>query len=311
MDFYLDAFLMENLLMNFAVLYITAWLVRIKPSIPRLTLSALLGAAYSCYSFLIGFGSDWMFGLSKVIVSFLMLLIAFHFVNIKSLLKMFAAFYGAGFLMAGAILGIMFAFKIPGQVENGVICWYYSSTALSLIMGVLTTVLIVKTFLEIFRRKEVDNGLRADLKVELNGKHLQFSGLLDTGNELRDPLSGTPIVVIEYKRLRDLFDEKTQKQLDNADDLVNAFGSIDDFKRRLRLIPFKSIGKSAGVLPGIRTDRLYITYGGKTNVTENSVLCVSNQSLSAAGEYEAIINPDILKNLKSVGGGVNVFKKSC
>lgn len=313
MDFYLDAFLMENLLMNFAVLFIASWLMRVKPSVPRLTLAATLGAAYSCYSFLVGFGADWMLGVSKVIISFLMILIAFRYAGFKQLLKLFAAFYGSGFLMAGAILGIMFAFSIPGEVENGVICWYYNSTFLSMVMGVLTVILIVKTLLDIFRRKEVDNGLRAELLIEMGGRQITAGGFMDTGNQLRDPVTGLPVIIAEYKDMRDLFDEETQKELDTGvDDFVKALGNsgVSDIKRRFRLIPFTSIGKNYGLLPGIRIDKLYIKYNGKTKIAANTIICLSNQKLSVSGEYSAIINPDIIKNLKNVGGGMDVFKKS-
>lgn len=68
--------------------------------------------------------------------------------------------------------------------------------------------------------------------------------LRDTGNELRDPISGNPVLVVGPKVAERLLG-LTQRQLENP---VEAVGYLPG----LRLIPFHTVGKNNGLLLGMR-----------------------------------------------------------
>ncbi len=94
----------------------------------------------------------------------------------------------------------------------------------------------------IFREKQH----RDLLPVELSYKQQKISiwALRDTGNTLKDPVSGKPVLVIGPKaacRLTGL----TQRQLENP---VETMGVIPG----LRLIPYHSVGMNKGLLLGMK-----------------------------------------------------------
>ena len=68
--------------------------------------------------------------------------------------------------------------------------------------------------------------------------------LRDTGNELRDPISGNPVLIVGPKVAERLLG-LTRQQLENP---VEAVG----FLPGLRLIPFHTVGKNNGLLLGMR-----------------------------------------------------------
>ena len=312
MDFYIDSFFMVNILMNFAVLYICAWLIRRRPVYFRLLLAAAVGSLYSCFAFLFGFDNQVIATISKVAVSLIMVVISFKYYGVKKLFETFVAFIGSGFLIAGAVLGLMFAFSIPGSFENGVINWQMNSSALDLFVALVLVFIIVKALIDIFRRKHIDNKLRAKIIVDISGNRIECEGLMDTGNDLRDPISGQAIVVLEYIHARELFDVEVRNLLDkSSESLVENISKVTDenIMKRFRLIPFSSLGNESGVLPGLRVDKLFMNFEGRWSKVENAVVCLSNQKLSTSGEYTALINPDIIKSLKRIGGDESVLKK--
>ncbi len=84
------------------------------------------------------------------------------------------------------------------------------------------------------------------------GKTVSLTALLDTGNTLKDPLSGWPVLVVDAsvgERLMDL----TQKEL--RDPMATILSGTH---KGLRLIPYHGVGQPCGLLLGLKTDSLYM-----------------------------------------------------
>ena len=86
------------------------------------------------------------------------------------------------------------------------------------------------------------------LSVELvNGSvHLCLTALVDTGNTLRDPVTGEPVLIISHKAAFMLTGLTRQQLSDPLTTMEKAPIS------GLRLIPYHSIGKDNGMLLGMR-----------------------------------------------------------
>lgn len=84
------------------------------------------------------------------------------------------------------------------------------------------------------------------LPVELTYKDEKISlwALQDTGNTLRDPISGNPVLIVGPKVAQRLVG-LTQQQLENP---VESLGCLPG----LRLIPYHTVGTSKGLLLGMR-----------------------------------------------------------
>lgn len=96
------------------------------------------------------------------------------------------------------------------------------------------------------------------LPVEIsgNGKRVRLVALLDTGNQLRDPITGEPVLVIDCQqafRLTGLGLEQLKHPLDTmtAPPLPG-----------LRLIPYRAVGAENGLLLAMRFPK--ISMGGRT-----------------------------------------------
>lgn len=84
------------------------------------------------------------------------------------------------------------------------------------------------------------------IPVELNykGKQLRLMALRDTGNTLRDPLTGSSVLVVGAEAAMEL----TGLTIQQLKSPLEAIGAIPG----LRLIPYRSVGQEAGFLLAMR-----------------------------------------------------------
>ena len=122
-------------------------------------------------------------------------------------------------------------------------------------------------------------GTSTYIPVELHygNKCMHLTALQDTGNLLRDSLTGQPVLVINPDAAQYLTG-LTLQQLHNPVQAVT-----DGVIPGLRLIPFKSLGQSGGMLLAVRMEEVKIgTRKGST------LVAFAPNGLSNEGEYQAL-----------------------
>ncbi len=111
-------------------------------------------------------------------------------------------------------------------------------------------------------------------------RQVRLMALHDTGNTLRDPLTGTPVLVAGPRIGWELSGLTAEELRDPAAAVVSHPG--------LRLIPYHAVGKSAGLLPAVRVGKARI--GNR----ERSVLVAfSPEGLGQTGEFEGLIGGEL------------------
>lgn len=115
------------------------------------------------------------------------------------------------------------------------------------------------------------------IELSYGGKCLRLTALQDTGNMLRDPITGRPILVICSEAAQKL----TGLTLQQLQSPVQALTDADI--PGLRLIPYKAVGQPGGVLLALRLQRVKI---GKWE--GNSLVAFAPSGLSDEGAYQAL-----------------------
>lgn len=120
---------------------------------------------------------------------------------------------------------------------------------------------------------------REYIPVELcyNGKKIRLLALRDTGNMLRDPITGQGVLVVDAQAGQTLLG----LTLDQLEDPIGAVASAS--VPGLRLLPYRSIGSPQGMLAAIRLDNTKIgDFRGST------VVAFAPQSLDSEGIYRGL-----------------------
>ena len=132
-----------------------------------------------------------------------------------------------------------------------------------------------------------------DIKLYMGDSMAEVRALADTGNSLRDSLSGGGVVIAEYEAIKSILPD-IRPEGDDSVRLFEAFAETD-IRNRLRLIPFKSIGEKNGLLLGIKTDGARIDVPGQGKLEKKDVIvCVYMGKLDNSGRFSAIINYEII-----------------
>jgi stage II sporulation protein GA (sporulation sigma-E factor processing peptidase) len=98
------------------------------------------------------------------------------------------------------------------------------------------------------------------VRVEITYKKRKstFKGIVDSGNFLRDPITGRPCIVVDSSLLRDLFPKKLLDMAENG--ALSVLGVEDDIKRSIRLVP-ASTATGEKMMIGVRSDMIRIDSG--------------------------------------------------
>ena len=291
---YGDVLFLVNFLMDFLLLWATARFGKYATSFVRLCAAAFIGAIYGVGMVI----PEWTGAYQiyyKLSFPLLLLLVAFGPMGMKRLTQCIAYFYVIGFAMGGAALGgsALLERHIPVMAGAG---------ALTGISGaVLNFAAVVAVGLGIVgiryvRKNWHRQNFLAPVDVYLKGKRVRLTALLDTGNELQDPLTKAPVLVLEYGVIAKLLPVHMQALIEQyiGTDVTEILTACKDreWMKRLKLIPFQSLGKQHGMLLGLQPDRIII-HSKEDVVTKDVIIAISPYSLGNRG-YQGIANTDIL-----------------
>lgn len=120
-------------------------------------------------------------------------------------------------------------------------------------------------------------GSTAFLPVELHhgDKYIRITALQDTGNSLKDPVTGQTVLVVDSNVARYLTGLSREELMDP----VGSMGKLPG----LRLIPYKTVGQPTGLLLGLKISHVKIG-----NTVNSRLVAFAPDCLSTDGEYEAL-----------------------
>ncbi|MDO4733086.1 MAG: sigma-E processing peptidase SpoIIGA [Bacillota bacterium] len=223
-------------------------------------------------------------------------LLAFGYRGGRSFLKLLCGFYLMAFAMAGSALAGGYFLQeqgyrigLPQRMGAG-----------ALLFAVAVALLLARKGVAILRSKWKREDFHTMVEVWVADRSCRFPALIDTGNDLREPISGLPVLVADYQSLCPLFPEKLRSLYarcgEDAIELLKEMESSSlggGWKQRLRLVPFSSVGRKYGMLPGFRADRLLITEAGRSHLAQ-AVVCIAGRDFCEGQIYRAVLNPEVL-----------------
>lgn len=302
-EVYLDVLLMENIVINYLILYVTARLSRNRASSIRLFLSSSIGAFYVLLLVFFPHVKVYYTVSGKVLLSFAMIVAAFSPEKISGFLKTLAIFYVSTFIFAGAAFAFMYFNESGSMVKNGIVYVFWQSKWTQLLLSIIMVFIILKILWEIIQSKVIGDKLLLPLKIIFESKLTVIEALVDTGNTLCDPLTKNPVIVVEYKAIREILPEEIRVIFDESreNDLAVVTRIVSDsaWFSRFRLIPFSSIGKDNGMLIGFKPDSIEIGEESEKKEVSDVIICIYNRSLSRNNRYKALLSPELAPGIQN------------
>lgn len=290
---YADTLFITNFLLDYGILWATARFGHFPASGMRIALGALIGALYG--SFMIYPQASIFYSISlKMLVSLFIVAVTFTKLTLKKYLQAVVYFYLISFAMAGAVLGgsSILASKSSAFFQG------LNVNSTGLIFAVAVAFILGRWGITYLKRNWQKSQFRVSVEIFLDNSSLIVEALIDTGNELRDPLSQKPVMVIEYQAIKKILPEDFQQNFEKygSTDVTKIIENLDEssLMKRIRVVPFSSIGKHHGMLIGFKPDVVTL-FGPEKKSTKDVIICIYHKSLSSQGGYRAVLNPEVLE----------------
>ncbi len=291
---YIDVILIENIIINYLILYTTAVVAKYKSTPLRFFLGSLAGALYIIPMF---FYKNSFFRAVplKLMLSALIVVIVFYPSRLKDFVRLLSFFYLSTMIFGGVGFSLYYLPGKNGYIYNGIFVFDNISVILIIVTASIGCYLIYYCIAYV---KKIHKSI-VEMDISIDKKTITTLALMDTGNTLYEPINHRPVIIIEFDVLERIMPDSVKEYLIGLDknSIVN-FDGIDNIEpqwiKRFRLLPFKDIGKENGMLLGIKPDSLKIYDEYETKEINDVILGVYFNKLSNTNEYFALLHTDLL-----------------
>ena len=276
---YIDLYFVINFCMDLVILVIVSKMTQTRTTLLRYSFASLFGAIISClllmnqnFSVLIQIIVSYGIGAIGVV------LLAFRFESIKKVAVLLMYMYGVTIVIGGLLCCILLNSSFGSYVNE--LLGMNGRKSVSILMLLLSVGLILLClpylirYLNSFRKRE--NNIY-EVSIVLEKKRVKAKALLDTGNHLREPLTNRPVIIVEKTLLKQIM---TRELL--------------EYTTRIKVIPYRSIGKEHGTMYGLVLDGLEVTVDNVVHKHEDVVACVYEGTLSSKKDYQLILHEELM-----------------
>lgn len=256
-ELYIDVFFLENFMMDSLLLFLTARILKCRCPYGRLFLGAGLGSLLTCAVVLIPMPDIVEIILYHTAVNSLMAVVGLKIRILSQFAKAMVLLYVCAVFLGGFM-------QIFRPYMRYVSLFYFAA-----FLGCLLFLKLWKAIAYLHDRGR--HILRVTIYTETG--EVEVRALLDTGNRLRDFLTGEPVSVV-------------------SPETAAGITGCPEKEKGFRVIPYRCVGGSS-VMKVFRVRKMCIHMEEELWVG-NVLLGIGEERLSREGEYGMILNPAIL-----------------
>lgn len=267
MNIYIDILIIENIIVNLFLLSISYKILKIKYDFKKAIIISILSGLYSItmlFNELILF-SKIPFQLG---VGFIMCYFPLIDKNFKKTLKCFFTFLIVSFVLSG----LCFKFMINSEeyvLVNGILISNFSIKYLML--GVILIFITLERITTNIRERNIITNFFYEVKLKIKDEEVNLNGFLDSGNELREPITNLPCILVEDK-----------------------FINVKDIdKSETYYVPYKAVGYE-GRLLGVKADYVVIRRENDDWKRVDAIICICSDKLSNESDFNALLSRGVL-----------------
>jgi stage II sporulation protein GA (sporulation sigma-E factor processing peptidase) len=297
LDIYADIVFIINFSVDFLILIAAGRLADRNAHLWRLILGAAIMALLYCLSIFVSYFHIFYHLLFSVIMLIIGICVAYCPIKPVIFVKLFLFSYICAFLIGGTGMAIYYAanfYDVLGNIDGQAL---RLSLPILIAAAVMFYILfrVIKDYLE---RRTLKRQICMPVRIFMDEKSVEINALVDTGNSLRDPLSRAPVIVAEFESIKSFLPDSVKLMFYGEKGDINPLGLLESqsggFDKKLRMIPYESLGKKNGMLIGFRPDKVEITRESDIVSRGDVVIGIYNFALSRDGDYQGLLNPELI-----------------
>ena len=199
---YADVLVALNILITYLILVSVRLVCRIATNKWGVAIASVLGGLSSLIIFCESMSAVWSV-VYKLFVASVITAVAFLPGNIKIFLKTFLGFFGISFLFGGVMYAVEITFKPQNILYlNGTV---YFDMSITYLVGSVLVIYGVFVIADYFLMKKMGSNEIYKVRITFRKTSTEISGFVDTGNNLKDGMTGRPVIVAELSAVAPLF----------------------------------------------------------------------------------------------------------
>ncbi|WP_066289335.1 sigma-E processing peptidase SpoIIGA [Bacillus sp. FJAT-29937] len=305
MEVYLDIIWALNFLFDSLLLYLTAVILKRDIRLWRLFTGGLIGSAIILLSLTpLNMLSSHPF--AKLLFSIFMILTVFGFKRFRYFINGLMTFYLMTFLIGGTLIGVHYFIKFDFQLSSSVmlasvkgfgdpISWVF------VLIGFPLAWHFSKRNMDRIEMTKIQYDTLIKVIVSINGEIFRFKGLIDSGNQLYDPITKMPVMFISLKNRVEEFPEDIVKMAQSPENIILGEELISpDWEYRMRIVPYKVVGQEHKLIIAIKPDFIVLEKENDLMKVEKGLISFSMQQLSSDDAFQCIVHPKMLTTTTKV-----------
>lgn len=256
MVIYIDLLILENFIVNCFLLKITANTVRVKVKWRLLVLAGFIGSLYVIILLYPAVAFLKILPV-KMLIAFIMIFITF---NIRDI----------GFIFKTSLVFIIYSMVLSG------VCTFFQYSNLTgftykkLFLSIILVYIIIDRLVVYIKERKAVTELIYKIDIIFNTSSISVNGFLDTGNELREPVTNMPVILVNSEILKDL----------NTEAFLELY------------IPYRVFNGETGNLKAFKPDYINVHMGDRI-IKREAFIAVSNEKFTSTMEYQALLSRGI------------------
>jgi stage II sporulation protein GA (sporulation sigma-E factor processing peptidase) len=300
---YLDIIWLLNFLFDSLLLYLTRFILKRRTKKWRVFLGGFFGSLI-IFAPLTPFAmvSSTIF---KIFISILMVIIAFGFKRMKYFLVNLAVFYLVTFATGGAMIGVHYLMNFDYNLANALFLPYIQGFGdpiswIFVILGFPIVWYLSKNTFEQFENVKIQADQLIDLDVFIFHQPIRLKGLVDSGNQLYDPLTKRPVMIVSLDSLSEYLPNELRSVFENVNQFLDDENVVPvEWMNRLSVVPYRVVGQDHQLIVTFRPDKVILYQDKEVLQTEKVLIGIVNQKLSSDDTFDSIIHPKIITIAKS------------
>lgn len=308
LEVYPDIIFIINLFIDFILLFLLKKVNRKSTKFKRLFLASCIGASCAVLVSIFPMMHPGIrFLILNVFAAFFMIRIAFGSMRIPQMLKQILMLYIITFSVGGMLNSLYYHTNVREYlIRISASLTLSSLSALYILIMILCLIPITYAILWFLRWYESEKRDTYIVELFFEDNSICTKGLMDTGNCLYDPVFHKPVMVLEESIIRKLLSEEHYNDIKAAKCYLEGNaqeGNVQEIKaysseivnvHKIRFIPYQSVGKARGMMPGFVLDKVLIHTEREIVCNEKVTAAICDNLLSTKEEYHVIIHKGLI-----------------
>lgn len=299
MAIYVDVIWFLNFCIDLMLLFLTSIVLKRNVVKWRLIIGALV-AACSIFLVLTPFSYLYYHPIVKFVLSMFIVYLTFGFRQFSYFIQNLFTFYFVSFVSGGGLIALHYFFNNDMVILNGVvttkstgfgtpISWFF------VIIGFPLVWLFSKRRFEQIEIRKVKYEDIVDVDIVINEAFITLKGLIDSGNQLHDPLTKKPVMIIDMNNITEKFPKDIVHLAKHPEMIGDSSYSIGEaWEEKLCIIPYRGVGQVNQFIIGLKPDKVVIRLEEDEFDCSKVIVGLNFTNLSSVDDFQCILHPEML-----------------